>query len=203
MFLSFSGLFRYYLILSISSYIMYSNQAEASPIPGDEVDKVNFLNLQCDISSDKSRNTKASMSDSELRERLVAVLISCNSALHITKHLTDNYVSFHQKHSLEKCFLDTSQNSLKMFWKLNEPKLERKKLKLNFKNIWSSKQKHVAKDCSEVFSCFFEEFKMFQRTCNQSFILQENIQVQFLMLFFYRAAHKCRKASFKFQASTL
>lgn len=73
---------------------MYSNQAEAGPIASrDEVDKVNFLNLQCDISTDKS-HPKIPLSDSALRERLVDVLVSCNAALHTTKHLTDNYVSF-------------------------------------------------------------------------------------------------------------
>jgi hypothetical protein len=74
---------------------MYSNQAEAHPVPHDEVDKVNFLNLQCDISDDKNLQ-KSSMSDEKLKERLVAVLISCNSALHTTKHLTDNYVSLNK-----------------------------------------------------------------------------------------------------------
>lgn len=95
---SFSGLFSYYLI-TISVYIMYSNQAEASPIPAtshDEVDKVNFLNLQCESSpGGVIPNTK--LSDSELRQRLVDVLVSCNSALYTTKHLTDNYVSFESK----------------------------------------------------------------------------------------------------------
>lgn len=83
---------------------MYTNQAEASPIPAtidstpghDEVDKVNFLNLQCDISVDKSL-PKTQLSDSDLRKRLVDVLVSCNAALHTTKHLTDNYVSFNEK----------------------------------------------------------------------------------------------------------
>jgi hypothetical protein len=78
---------------------MYSNQAEASPIPAtidssshDEVDKINFLNLQCDISANEDL-PRVPLSDEVLRERLRAVLISCNSALHTTKHLTDNYVS--------------------------------------------------------------------------------------------------------------
>ena len=78
---------------------MYLNQAEASPIPAtshDDVDKVNFLNLQCQ-SSPSGIIPKTGLSDSALRQRLVDVLVSCNSALHITKHLTDNYVSFESK----------------------------------------------------------------------------------------------------------
>lgn len=109
---------------------MSSNQTEANPIPitteapsgHDEVDRhTNFLNLKCDISNDTKKLPKASLNDTALRERLIAVLIQCRSvsffltyfeeyqfifrkineniyyslqALHQTKHLTDNYVSF-------------------------------------------------------------------------------------------------------------
>lgn len=82
---------------------MSSNRAQAHPVPAtisserclghDEVDKINFLNLQCDVSSGK-KLSKAPLNDAALRERLVAVLISCHSALHQTKHLTDSYVSY-------------------------------------------------------------------------------------------------------------
>jgi hypothetical protein len=81
---------------------MSSNKAEASPVPvsintdstlkNDEGDKVNFLNLQCHI-AEKLKMPKTQLSYENLRERLIAVLITCHSALHQTKHLTDNYVS--------------------------------------------------------------------------------------------------------------
>lgn len=83
---------------------MSSKQADASPVPvaitsatsssgHDEVDKVNFLNLQCHISNEHEKVSITPLSDAVLRERLRAVLLSCHSALHQTKHLTDNYVS--------------------------------------------------------------------------------------------------------------
>lgn len=83
---------------------MSSNQAESSPIPAtltsdtssgyDAVDKINFLNLHCEVSTDHKKIPKAlSNNVALLRERLVAVLVSCHSALHQTKHLTDSYVS--------------------------------------------------------------------------------------------------------------
>lgn len=81
---------------------MSSNRAESSPVPAtitsntssghDEIDKYNFLNLKCDASNE-NKLSKVSLSDIQLRGRLVAVLVSCNQALHQTKHLTDNYVS--------------------------------------------------------------------------------------------------------------
>jgi hypothetical protein len=72
---------------------MCSNQVKAGPIPAsDEMSKVNFLNLQCKGSQDEDV-PHTPMSDSELRERLKAVLYSCHSALHTTKHLTEDYVS--------------------------------------------------------------------------------------------------------------
>lgn len=96
----FPELFSHYLILTVSFYIMSTNQAESSPIPAtvveasnDVPDKINFLNLQCQVSSEHRTISKASLSDEVLRERLVAVLISCHSALHQTKSLTDSYVS--------------------------------------------------------------------------------------------------------------
>lgn len=97
--LFFAELFRYHLIFALSIYIMSSKQTDASPVPVitspgiDEVDKVNFLNLQCHISSEKAVPSP-SLSDAALRERLKAVLLSCHSALHQTKTLTDNYVSW-------------------------------------------------------------------------------------------------------------
>lgn len=83
---------------------MSSNKTNANPVPAtissgipnrhDESDKMNFLNLQCDISNDYNKKaSKDALNDVVLKERLVAVLISCHSALHQTKHLTDNYVS--------------------------------------------------------------------------------------------------------------
>lgn len=82
---------------------MSSNQAESSPVPAtitsetssgnDAVDKINFINLQCEVSSEHRKVPKTPLNDAALRERLVAVLISCHSALHQTKHLTDSYVS--------------------------------------------------------------------------------------------------------------
>lgn len=61
---------------------MTSKQAEANPVPAtlsserssgrDEVDKINFLNLHCDISSGHKMST-ALLSDSALRGRLTAV----------------------------------------------------------------------------------------------------------------------------------
>lgn len=94
---------------------MSSNKADANPVPAtitsgtanshDETDKINFLNLQCDISNDYNKKaSKNALNDVVLKERLVAVLVSCHSALHQTKHLTDNYVSleilfFAKRHS--------------------------------------------------------------------------------------------------------
>lgn len=83
---------------------MSSRQAEASPVPvaitsetssagHDEVDKINFLNLQCHIANEHASAPMAPLNDAVLKERLRAVLLSCHSALHQTKHLTDNYVS--------------------------------------------------------------------------------------------------------------
>lgn len=83
---------------------MSSNKTDAKPVPAmisseipnshDETDKINFLKLQCDISNDYNKKaSRNALNDVVLKERLVAVLISCHSALHQTKHLTDNYVS--------------------------------------------------------------------------------------------------------------
>lgn len=103
-FLLFTELFGYYLALSVSVYIMSSNQTEASPIPStrpstapsghDEVDKINFLNLRCDASSnDPKKDPITTLSDAQLQIRLKAVVLSCSVALHKTKELTGNYVS--------------------------------------------------------------------------------------------------------------
>lgn len=58
---------------------MTSKQAEANPVPAsvsssgrDEVDKVNFLNLHC-ASQGGQKVSKALLSDSALRDRLIAV----------------------------------------------------------------------------------------------------------------------------------
>lgn len=63
---------------------MTSKQAEASPVPAtvssersagrDEVDKINFLNLHCDISSGHKMSSTL-LSDSVLRGRLIAVSV--------------------------------------------------------------------------------------------------------------------------------
>ncbi|CRK91186.1 CLUMA_CG004869, isoform B [Clunio marinus] len=80
-------------------YVMSSNQAEGRSIVyasseenssgRDESDKIDFLNLQCVVERDKP---KAPLSDSALKSRLEAVLLSCRSALFQTKDLTDNYI---------------------------------------------------------------------------------------------------------------
>lgn len=82
---------------------MSSNSAQANPIPRkssgstsvgkDEVDKINFMNLQCSNVDGNRILSSAPLSNDVLLERLKAVVISCNSALHQTKGLTDNYVS--------------------------------------------------------------------------------------------------------------
>lgn len=86
---------------------MSSNQTEASPIVStrtsetptghDELDKINFLNLRCQM-SDPKKVPVTPLSDAELQKRLKAVLLACNVALHKTKELTGNYVRIMYNH---------------------------------------------------------------------------------------------------------
>lgn len=88
---------------------MSSNSAQANPIPRkssgsmsvgkDEVDKINFMNLQCSNVDGNRILSATPLSNEVLLERLKAVVISCNAALHQTKGLTDSYVS-------PSCFVD-------------------------------------------------------------------------------------------------
>lgn len=92
---------NYVLIIAISVYIMSSNSAQANPIHHkastsagkDEVDKINFMNLQCSNVDGNRILSNTPLSNDALLKRLKAVVISCNMALHETKGLTDNYVS--------------------------------------------------------------------------------------------------------------